>query len=177
MEAKHTRLGIPAGFRFPFLLILMVILMFTASCGMGRGRVIPQEKLKPLETLNYNTFIEERIRSEYSSWKGIPHKDGGKSRNGIDCSAFVQTIYRTLFNLEIPRSTKEQVTIGSFVRRKDLRAGDLVFFRPSFAPRHVGIYLSNQEFVHVSKDRGVIISILGPGYWERYYWTSRRVLP
>jgi cell wall-associated NlpC family hydrolase len=177
MRVTHTRRGIPAGFYFPFLLLLIMLLMFTASCSMGRGRVSFPEKLKPIEPPDYNGFIEKQILSEYQSWKGIPHKDGGENRNGLDCSAFVKVMYQKLFNIELPRSTKEQILVGSPVARKDLRAGDLVFFKPSHAPRHVGIYLSHNEFVHVSKDRGVIISAISSTYWERYYWTGRRVLP
>lgn len=162
---------------FTLLPLLLILLLFTASCGIHRGRVSIPEKVRPLEPLDDSAFIEQRIRTEYQSWKGIAHRYGGESRNGMDCSAFVRAMYQKLFNMDLPRSTKEQVLVGSPVKRKDLRAGDLVFFKPPYTPRHVGIYLSRNEFAHVSKDRGVIISVIGPDYWERYYWTGRRVLP
>jgi cell wall-associated NlpC family hydrolase len=56
-----------------------------------------------------------------------------------------------------------------------LEAGDLVFFRPPGNPRHVGIYLSNNEFMHASKTQGVTISRIDPLYWGKYYWTARRL--
>jgi cell wall-associated NlpC family hydrolase len=58
----------------------------------------------------------------------------------------------------------------------ELRAGDLVFFKPPSAPRHVGIYLSGKQFVHASKSNGVTISEIDRVYWGKYYWTGRRIL-
>jgi cell wall-associated NlpC family hydrolase len=176
MPENQERYGLfrRGGFLLPLLLVLMLL---TASCGIHRGKVVVPEKVKRLEPLDHSAIIEQRIREEYQFWKGIAHRYGGENRNGMDCSAFVKALYQKLFQVELPRSTKEQVLVGHPVKRKDLRAGDLVFFKPSYTPRHVGIYLSNHEFVHVSKDRGVVISTIGPAYWERYYWTGRRVLP
>jgi hypothetical protein len=63
------------------------------------------------------------------------------------------------------------------VRRNDLQPGDLVFFRPSRKNRHVGVYLSDGEFVHASSSSGVTISQLDAAYWRRTWWQARRVLP
>jgi cell wall-associated NlpC family hydrolase len=121
--------------------------------------------------------VEKRIRDEYAQWKGTQHRLGGTDHSGIDCSAFVKAIYETVFNIELPRTTKKQVKEGSPVNRKDLQAGDLVFFKPPKYTRHVGIFLSGSEFVHASKRKGVIISRIDPYYWGKYYWTARRILP
>ncbi|MEN8690628.1 MAG: NlpC/P60 family protein [Desulfobacterales bacterium] len=59
---------------------------------------------------------------------------------------------------------------------QDMRAGDLVFFRPPDYPRHVGIYLREGQFVHASKSQGVIISPIDQTYWKRHFWTARRIL-
>jgi len=61
------------------------------------------------------------------------------------------------------------------VPRDELRAGDLVFFNTEFKGRHVGIYLEEGRFLHVSTKRGVMISSLGEDYWRERYWQSRRV--
>ena len=78
--------------------------------------------------------------------------------------------------MNLPRTTKAQATLGRPVKKADLQAGDLVFFKPPSYPRHVGIYLGDDEFVHASKTRGVIISKIDLEYWGKYYWTARRVL-
>jgi len=121
--------------------------------------------------------IEDRIRDEYRRWKGTRHKLGGTGQGGIDCSAFVRTVYRNAFNMALPRTTKAQLKAGVPVNRDQLQAGDLVFFKPPSYPRHVGIFLTGKTFVHASKTKGVIVSQIDPHYWGKYYWTARRILP
>ena len=121
--------------------------------------------------------IEKRIRDEYRRWKGTRHRLGGTGQGGIDCSGFVQAVYRDAFNMALPRTTKAQLKEGVPVNRDQLQAGDLVFFKPPSYPRHVGIFLTGKTFVHASKRKGVIISQIDPHYWGRYYWTARRIFP
>ena len=120
--------------------------------------------------------IEKRLRQEYRKWKGIRHRLGGTGRRGIDCSGFVKAIYKDVFNVDLPRTTKAQVKQGWPIPLKRLQAGDLVFFKPPTYPRHVGIYLGGSEFVHASKNKGVTLSKIDPTYWGKYYWTARRIL-
>ncbi len=122
-------------------------------------------------------MTEEDLRREYRRWKGTDHKMGGTNESGVDCSAFVRAVYENVFHVSLPRTTKDQVRKGIPVPRHELQAGDLVFFRPPSYPRHVGIYLSKDEFLHASKTKGVTISRMDPYYWDQYYWTARRVLP
>ena len=124
-----------------------------------------------------DTEIENRLRQEYRRWQGTRHRLGGSGRRGIDCSGFVKAVYRDVFNIELPRSTRLQVRQGRAVSYQNLRAGDLVFFKPPSYPRHVGIYLGGSEFVHASKNKGVTVSQIDPYYWGKYYWTARRILP
>jgi cell wall-associated NlpC family hydrolase len=120
--------------------------------------------------------IEQLLRSEANRWKGTPHRLGGNSRKGIDCSGFVSKLYKNLFNIRLPRSTKDQVRVGKPVSRIQIRAGDLVFFLPPRKSRHVGIYLGRGEFVHASSTNGVMISSMTDPYWRKCYWKARRVL-
>ncbi len=121
--------------------------------------------------------IETLLRREYLQWKGTRHHLGGNDGKGIDCSGFVKAVYKAVFNIDLPRSTRAQVRQGRPVAFEELQAGDLVFFKPPSYPRHVGIFLSGSEFVHASKNRGVTLSKIDQYYWEKYYWTARRILP
>jgi cell wall-associated NlpC family hydrolase len=89
----------------------------------------------------------------------------------------VKAVYANLFNIHLPRTTQIQAKQGQPISSKELQAGDLVFFKPPSYPRHVGIFLSQSEFVHASKNKGVTISKIDAHYWGRYYWTARRILP
>lgn len=120
--------------------------------------------------------IAKRLRREYRRWQGTQHRLGGSSSRGIDCSGFVRAVYKDVFDIDLPRTTRVQVRQGRAVQFEDLRAGDLVFFRPPSYPRHVGIYLGGSEFVHASKNKGVTVSKMDKYYWGKYYWTARRIL-
>jgi cell wall-associated NlpC family hydrolase len=121
--------------------------------------------------------IEKRIRDEYRRWKGTQHQLGGTGNRGIDCSGFVREVYKNVFNIDLPRTTNAQVKQGRPIPFNALQPGDLVFFKPSTYPRHVGIFLSESEFVHASKNKGVTVSKIDRYYWGKYYWTARRILP
>jgi cell wall-associated NlpC family hydrolase len=120
--------------------------------------------------------IEKRLREEYRHWKGTRHCLGGTGSRGIDCSGFVKAVYKDVFKIDLPRTTRAQVRQGQPVSFGKLRAGDLVFFKPPSYPRHVGIYLGGSEFVHASKNKGITLSKIDKYYWGKYYWTARRIL-
>jgi probable lipoprotein NlpC len=120
--------------------------------------------------------IEKRLREEYKRWQGTRHRMGGNGDGGIDCSGFVKTVYKDVFNVDLPRTTRAQASLGRPIAFKEIRAGDLVFFKPPTYPRHVGIFLSGSEFVHASKESGVTVSRIDEYYWGKYYWTARRIL-
>lgn len=87
---------------------------------------------------------------------------GGNSlTNGIDCSGLVQQIYKRL-GISVPRVTYDQARSGKQVSVKQIRPGDLVFYRPgSRGPEHVGIYVGNGKVVHAANPKlGVITSNL-----------------
>ena len=131
---------------------------------------------RPL-SVNFNRAeIALLIRQEYDRTRGIPHRMGGTGTGGFDCSGFSQHVFAKLFGVNLPRTTAVQASIGQRVKRSHLQAGDLVFFKPRSYPRHVGIYVGNGEFVHVSASKGITLSRLDSRYWRRAYWTSRRVI-
>jgi rare lipoprotein A len=109
---------------------------------------------------------------------------GGCSKKGIDCSCFVRKIYEDLFYYDVnnlPRTVKGLATMekGEFISKNDLQPSDLVIFQqpPPWYPHHVGIFIGDNEFIHASKSKGVIISrIDDPYHWEKYYSKSLRLL-
>jgi cell wall-associated NlpC family hydrolase len=121
-------------------------------------------------------LIRRALLAQHERWVGTPYRLGGASSRGIDCSALVQNIFSDTFRFDLPRTTEEQVQEGLEVERDALRPGDLVFFRPPGAYRHVGIYVGEGRFLHASTSRGVMISDLDNRYWQRHYWQARRTL-
>ncbi|MGS2742992.1 C40 family peptidase [Halomonas sp. LS-001] len=121
-------------------------------------------------------MVRQALLSQHQRWVGTPYRLGGTNERGIDCSALIQNVYRDTFNMELPRTTRQQVKQGRQINRSELQAGDLVFFNPPGPSRHAGIYIGDGRFMHASSSRGVMISRLDNSYWKRYYWQSRRTL-
>lgn len=113
------------------------------------------------------------------SFSGAPYKYGGDSVRGLDCSAFVRKMYE-IFDVQLPRTAREQFQTGVKVNKEELTTGDLVFFRTKrFAkhPTHVGIYIGDGKFIHASSvlKRGVKVDSLNEGYFDRTYTGAVRV--
>lgn len=121
------------------------------------------------------TDVNHELMKFYKEWKNVKYKLGGNSKKGIDCSAFTQRIYKQIFETDIPRTTRTQVTIGKEIRKSELEMGDLVFFKTGKYDRHVGIYMGNGDFLHASI-KGIKFTKLDKPYYKSHYWTSRRVL-
>lgn len=128
------------------------------------------------ESLVKNVDIKSRILNHYASWKGVRYRLGGTSKQGVDCSSFVQITFREQFGLDLPRSTSMQQSIGQQIKRDRLRPGDLILFRSGSTGRHIGIYIGNDNFVHASSSSGVMISSLNQKYWKSRYQQARRIL-
>jgi cell wall-associated NlpC family hydrolase len=156
------------------LLTLAVCLAVAAGCSTQNGTG-GREAVAANASVSSNE-VERAIRASYAEWKGTPHRLGGTSRRGIDCSGLVQAVYRDEFAISLPRTTRALADVGRPVKKSALRAGDLVFFKPDTYPRHVGIYLAGNQFLHVSAKRGVMLSRTDSPYWTRHYWAARRVL-
>lgn len=122
------------------------------------------------------TYLNDKFYDFYEEWKNVKYKYGGNSKKGIDCSAFIQIAFKEVLNVNLPRTTKDQVKIGEKISKKQLETGDLIFFQTGINSRHVGIYLEDGKFLHASTKRGVIISKLDNPYYKKHYWTSKRVI-
>jgi N-acetylmuramoyl-L-alanine amidase len=100
---------------------------------------------------------------------------GGNGPNVFDCSGFVKYVYSN-FGVNLSRTTYTQVKEGVFVSKQNLREGDLVFFGSKSNVNHVGIYISNGNFIHASSPGDVVkISSLNSGYYLENYHSARRV--
>lgn len=164
-----------------FILMLLVFIFFT-GCSSKSTRPYYTDKSFPLkssfkvnEYKNYERLYEA-LKAQYIDWKGVRYKYGGNSKKGIDCSAFVQKTFKDRLNINIPRTTKLQSSVGENVSMEDLRTGDLVFFKTGFRSRHVGIYLDSGKFLHASTKRGVTISRLDNVYYSKHFWKIKRLV-
>jgi lipoprotein Spr len=112
------------------------------------------------------------------AWWGTPYRFGGTDHTGIDCSAFVQRLYGSVFGMNLVRTAIEQFGTSHIIWDFDnLKEGDLVFFHTTGSRiSHVGVYLANNFFVHSSSSRGVGVSSLTESYWTHAFAGAGRVL-
>lgn len=132
----------------------------------------PQKSLLKSDKSGLVMILEE----QYKEWKNTPYRLGGLSRKGIDCSGLVMLIFREKMNVSMPRTTIEQVQKGQKVAKGSYKPGDLIFFKTGKNRRHVGIYYKDNQFLHASYSKGVMLSSLDNPYWQKHYWQTMRIL-
>ena len=99
----------------------------------------------------------------------VPYLWGGQHpKTGLDCSAFVQLVYRKA-GLKVPRVSRDQFKATRPVSPKRLLPGDLVFFamkNPGTAKvDHVGIYMGKEIFIHASFTHGIHVERITKPYF------------
>lgn len=111
------------------------------------------------------------------NWLGVNYRFGGMGANGIDCSAFVREIYNSTCKVLLPRTARDQFTVGEQVSRRSMEFGDLVFFhtRKRVYVSHVGIYLGDNLFAHASSKYGVTVSSLESTYYKNRFIGAKRI--
>jgi len=125
-----------------------------------------------------NTEVEQiqniALYENIDEWYGTRYQLGGTSKSGIDCSAFVQSIFLSAFSVTLPRMAKDQYRVTRRISRTELKEGDLLFFNTRGGVSHVGIYLRNNKFVHASVS-GVMISDMFEPYYVKHFVAAGRV--
>lgn len=110
-----------------------------------------------------NTIWEEALQ-----YLNAPYLWGGKSIWGIDCSGFVQAVFR-LHGYNLPRDAYEQAEIGSDISFDDCQENDLAYFaNASGKIIHVGIIGKEHQIIHAS-GRIRIDELKAQGIWSEEY--------
>ncbi|MGZ2358700.1 NlpC/P60 family protein [Streptomyces sp. 372A] len=106
----------------------------TAGTGTGSGTSASTKAEKVL------AFARAQI--------GKPYVWGATGPASYDCSGLTQAAWKAA-GVDIPRTTWDQVNVGTRVATADLQPGDLVFFYDDIS--HVGIYKGDGMMIHAPK--------------------------
>ncbi|MEV5601163.1 NlpC/P60 family protein [Streptomyces sp. NPDC052299] len=79
---------------------------------------------------------------------GKPYVWGATGPSSYDCSGLTQAAWKAA-GVDIPRTTWDQVNVGTRIATADLQPGDLVFFYDDIS--HVGIYKGDGMMIHAPK--------------------------
>ncbi|MBN7120963.1 NlpC/P60 family protein [Erwinia billingiae] len=148
---------------------LLLIVVILAGCSSHAP--------PPNGRLSDSITVIAQLNEQLSQWHGTPYRYGGMGRGGVDCSGFVYLTFRDRFDLQLPRTTVAQTDIGTRISKDELLPGDLVFFKTGSGENglHVGIYDTDDQFIHASTSQGVIRSSLNNVYWKKVFWQARRI--
>mgnify|MGYP001299845066 CR=1 FL=1 len=136
----------------------------------------------PAKETNASTKASAIIATAKSYLGDFKYKFGAEPWNTnyrySDCSAFVQLVFNKHHGYNLPRVSRDQAKVGTYVSKANLQPGDLVFFDTNNDGKinHVGIYLGNGEFIHSAPSNNVGINNLNTSFWKNHYETARRVL-
>lgn len=118
----------------------------------------------------------DKVLQTAKSYTGVRYVSRGTSPRGFDCSGYTQFVLKKS-GINIPRTAARQYSIGSAVKKSNLKVGDLVFFSTyKRGASHVGIYAGNNKFIHSSSSKGVTTTSLSNVYWKTRYIGARRII-
>jgi cell wall-associated NlpC family hydrolase len=109
---------------------------------------------------------------------GVRYKYGGADPDsGLDCSGFVQHVFKEAVGLALPHNAYSISLQGRRVTQTELQPGDVVFFNTlKRAFSHVGIYIGGNRFVHAGRsNQQVEVSELD-SYWAKRFDGARRLI-
>lgn len=110
------------------------------------------------------------------SYRGVPYRWGGVSRDGLDCSGLIVRAAADAGRL-LPHSAAGLYELAQPVPDSELRAGDLVFFANTYKPgiSHVGIYRGGSQFLQASSATGQVSTgdLKAPYYRAKYAGAGR----
>lgn len=93
---------------------------------------------------------EELLRQLAMPWLNAPYLWGGRTPLGVDCSGFVQVIYK-MMGIDLPRDAWQQAQEGKPVKKfRNAKPGDLIFFDRGEEIVHVGILIGEKQVIHAS---------------------------
>ena len=158
---------------------LLIILFAHSALGKEDPRKPAHKRSSDPDT---PSDFEKRFFEETTKYLGCNYQRGGSSSEGFDCSGFVKKIYQKILDVVLPHKASEQYSSPDLekIDTPSLRTGDLVFFstggRKKRSITHVGIYLSDGNFIHAASRNGVIISSLDSPYYKTRYAGARRMV-
>lgn len=164
-----------AGYPGKFVFSLLGFLLLLAGCA-GKQHVPPPSE--PARAQQAVAEPHQEVLLAARSNIGAQYKYGAASPEmGFDCSGFVCWVYQRV-GVNLPRRAKDQASVGTSVRKEDVRPGDIVVFKGAYGRSgwHCGIYTGNGMFVHSpSKGKTVTETSLDSEYFAKRFFAARRI--
>ena len=121
----------------PFSIKIQIIKKKNNFVMFEKNKWLKVKDINPINRKNKNII---KILKLFLNCK---YKWGGKTFNGIDCSALIQLIYK-FNNKFFPRDTVDQIKFKKGTKKKiKFRVGDIIYWKG-----HVAICISSKKLIH-----------------------------
>ncbi|KKB74439.1 gamma-DL-glutamyl hydrolase [Bacillus glycinifermentans] len=136
-----------------------------------------QKKFTGIRRFDNLSLPKNPIVSEAIKYIGeVPYKKGGTTpKHGFDTAGFIQYVYKTAAGIDLPRYADKQYKAGASIKKRELQAGDIVFFKgtTTLIP---SIYIGNGQVALVTLSSGVTTADMETSsYWKDKYVGSIRI--
>lgn len=143
--------------------------------------IISDANADDIEISAPENYVAVQMINNAMQFLGVRYRGGGTSTSGMDCSGMVTAVYN-LFDMSIPRSSRDMATVGEKIDSSHVKKGDLIFFKTNGKRviNHVGMVVDiigdEIKFIHSSTSQGVIISSTKESYYHKTFAQVNRVL-
>lgn len=98
-----------------------------------------------------NNATKEQLTNHANIYINAPYLWGGRTPFGVDCSGFVQMVFK-LSGINLPRDSSQQAEVGETVNAiEEADVGDLAFFDNEGGDIvHVGMIINDNRIIHAS---------------------------
>ncbi len=129
---------------------------------------------------SFTNYLGTQMINNAMNFIGVKYRGGGTTSSGMDCSGMVTAVL-DIFDIKMPRSSREMAQVGEKIPLDQVQTGDLIFFktRGKNVINHVGMVVEiigdEIKFIHSSTNKGVIISSTKEPYYKRSFAQVNRI--
>ena len=129
----------------PFLSAIEIIKQENNFVMFEKNKWLKKKDIKPINEKNSNFIKILKL------FLNCNYKWGGKTYDGIDCSALIQLFYK-YNNKFFPRDTIDQIKFKRGLKKKKFKKGDIIYWKG-----HVAICLNSKDLIHAYGPRKKVL--------------------